>query len=537
MNCPTADKLSQFVDELLPKQEMAEIEAHVHSCTSCEKVVNAFQEEQRFVEETLQTPTLPENFTDLVLDQLEPYSKSKKQRKAVWKHAALTAAGVVLAVGIGATVNPAFAQFIGGLFSTDQVDEGLNIAAEAGLTKRVDLQVEDQGLTFVVEDVIADSSRVSLSYKVLNKNGKPQDTYLKNMNESENSITAIDQDGNLLNRLSTGWQEGSDYGFVGFSLGGHDELEKLTIAFDLVELNGVQGKWQLEVPVDLQENRKLTKSIDLNEVSASHHGVIVDLKNLQIAPSSSEMVYETSFAPEEFELAEEARKQFETEFGANKMDSLVYGVDTQIAYHIENADGKTIYSTYNPIDSDSNGMLGSSGEEGDKIGQTKWMDSFIPSQENNLTFVLDGVYKKELANLSLTIQPKNIKKQPVSVEYKGNHLAITSVKKNHDFSLQKSLNPIKKDTSVVIEMKGGRDTLSSDLGSWMVVDDKGNVYPGNPSGSVLNKKDKNGRFITTIELELDDLEEVPEQLTLHLVSSIHYYPVEKQWRVPLIGEN
>ena len=251
MNCPTADKLSQFVDQLLPEQEMAEIEAHLQSCTTCGKVVNAFQEEQRFIEETLQTPTLPENFTDLVLDQLEPYSKpAKPRRTAIWKRVALTAAGIVLAVGIGATVNPAFAQFIGGLFSTDQVDEGLQIAAEAGLTQRVDLEVEDQGLTLRVEDVIADSSRVSLSYQVLNKNGKPQDTYL-NMADSDNDITAIDQNGNVLHGLGTGWREGSDYGIVEFSLRDHNNLEQLTIQFNLVELNGVKGNWQLDVPVDL----------------------------------------------------------------------------------------------------------------------------------------------------------------------------------------------------------------------------------------------------------------------------------------------
>ena len=93
MSCPTADKLSQFVDELLPKQVMDEIEAHVQSCASCGKVVHAFQKEQRFIEETLQTPTLPENFTTLVLDQLEPYGKPKKHRRtAVWKRVVFSAA-------------------------------------------------------------------------------------------------------------------------------------------------------------------------------------------------------------------------------------------------------------------------------------------------------------------------------------------------------------------------------------------------------------------------------------------------------------
>src|SRR5699024_5001830 len=138
---------------------------------------------------------------------------------------------------------------------------GLKMAAEAGLTERVNLQVEDNGLTFIVEDVIADSSRVSLSYKVLNKNGLPQDTYL-NMADSENDITATDQSGNVLDSLGTGWQYGSDYGNVEFSLRDQDNVEKMTIHFNLVELNGVRGSWQLEVPVDLLETRKLSDTVD-----------------------------------------------------------------------------------------------------------------------------------------------------------------------------------------------------------------------------------------------------------------------------------
>lgn len=536
MNCPTVDKISQFVDDLLPKEEQVEIERHINSCVACAEVANAFQKEQQFIKDTLQTPTLPDNFTSLVLDQLEPYpTQIKAKRSAPWKRVMLTAAGIVFVVGLGTTLNPSFAQFIGGMFSTSQVDEGLQVAADAGLTKRVDLAVENQGLTLKVEDVIADSSRVTLSYQVLTKDGKPQDTYL-NVADSDNAITAVDQNGSVLNRLGTGWQEGSDYGIVEFSLRGQEDLEMLTITFDLVELDGVKGNWKLEVPVDLKETRKLTTTVDLNETTASSNGVVVDLKKLQIAPSSTEFIYETSFTPDVQAETEEAKRRFEKEFGAKHIDSLVYGVDTSIAYHIENGAGKTVYSTYNSVGGDSIGMLQSTGEETAVIGQTKWIDSFVPHKEDNLTFVLDGVYKKEPSNFSLTIHPRELKKQPMSFEYKGNHLTITKVKKKNEYSFQKSFNPIQKDTSVVISIEGGKDEISSELGSWIVVDEKGNVYPGNPSGSVLNKKDKNGRFITTIELELDGLKEVPEQLTLHLISSTHYYPEENPTRIPLFEQ-
>jgi len=523
MNCPTTDKLSQFVDELLPEQEMAEIKAHVQSCTTCGKVVNAFQEEQRFIEETLQTPNLPKNFTDFVLDQLEPYGKARKNRRmATWKRVAIAAAGIVVAVGIGATVNPSFAQFIGGLFSTDQVDEGLKIAAEAGLTQRVNLEVEDQGLTFVVEDVIADSSRVSLSYKVLNKNGKPQDTHL-NMADSDNDITATDQNGNELGGLGTGWQYGSDYGNVEFLLRDQDNIEKLTIQFNLVELNGVKGNWQLEVPVDLYENRKLTKMVDLKDATAIHHGVQVDLKKLQTAPSSIGLFFETAFTKEEQEKFEEAKRKFEEKFGKSSMDNLVFGNSSAIEYHIENEEGKVLYTTERNTNSNTAGLLQGSGRDLNTSGGTAWIHSFVPKGEDQLIFVMDGVYKKEPTDFSLTIKPKDIKKHPVSFDYKGYHLTVQSVKK-----------PLfGEDKSVIVKMEGGMDSLDADFGSWIAVDGKGNSYPATFSGSILDDKDKNGRHKAILDLQLNGLKEVPEELTLYLVTMTSYHPVEKQWRVPL----
>lgn len=525
MNCPTADKLTQFIDQLLSKHEMAEIEAHVQSCMSCGKVVNAFQEEQRFIEETLQTPTLPENFTDLVLDQLEPYGKPKKRRSAIWKRVALTAAGVVLAVGIGATVNPAFAQLIGGLFSTDQVDEGLQIAAESGLTKRVDLEVEDQGLTLRVEDVIADSSRVSLSYKVLNKDGKSLDTHLK-MPGTDNDITAIDQNGNVLDGLgfSTGWRKESEYGFFQFSLRGQDNFERLTIRFNLVELNGVKGNWQLDVPVDLLENSKLTKMADLKDATAVHHGVEIDLKQLQFAPSSIELYFDTAFTKEEWLKTEEAIRKFEGKFGISSMDNLVFGRSTAIKYHIENAEGKVIYS-----DSKTSGMLQVESKELSTPGGTGWIHSFVPINEDQLTFVLDGVYKKEPTDFSLTFKPKDINEHPVSFDHKGTHLTIKSVKK--------TMYRNRKDHYVVIEMEGDTDSRDADLGNYIAVDGNGNSYPTKFVASVTDHKVKNGRYGATLELYLESLEEVPEELTLHLVSMRNYYPVEEQWKVPLTDEN
>lgn len=524
MNCPTVDKLAQFTDNLLSKEEQHTIEMHVNSCTSCSKIVDAFKEENRFIEETLQTPMLPEDFTDLILEQIEPYRKPKKlRRNATWKRVAISAAGLVLAVGIGATVNPSFAKFLGGLFSTDQVDDGLQMAADAGLMQRVDLQVEDQGLTFVAEDVIADSSRISLSYKILNKNGKPMDTDLR-FHESGNEVTAADQNGRMLSQWGTSWQDGSDYGNIEFTMSNHSEAENVTIRFDLVEINGVKGNWKLEVPVDLQENRKLTKIIDLNGATAIHHGVQIQLQKLQTAPSSMELYFETIFTQEEQNKFEAAKRGTEEMFGKDSLDSLIYGESTEIAYHIENADGDAIYASGRSTP-EATGMLNGSGED-DVSGGTTWINSFVPKNEDQLTFVLDGVYKTELTDLSFTFKPNHVTKNPAVFDYKGNKLTVKSVTK-----------PLfGEEKSVIVKLRGGMEALDADFGSWIAVDGEGNSYPATYSGSISDSTDENGRHIAKLDLQLDGLEEVPEELTLHLVSMRNYYPVENQWKVPLTGE-
>ena len=162
MKCPTIDKISQYVDD---SHAFEDIALHVRNCAECQRVVEAFESEQLIIKETLQTPTLPDDFATLVLDQLEPYEQQGGPRKsAPWKRILLSAASVVLALGVSATLNPSFAEWVGGLFSTDQVDRGLKLAMEAGIADRVDLEVADSGITFKVEDVIADSDRVAFIF-------------------------------------------------------------------------------------------------------------------------------------------------------------------------------------------------------------------------------------------------------------------------------------------------------------------------------------------------------------------------------------
>lgn len=536
MNCPTVDKLSQYVDNLLLEEEHAQIQTHVKGCHDCIHVVKAFEAEQLFLKETLQNPSLPDDFASSVLNQLEPYEQNLTRKKTVWKRLLLPAAVVVLAFGLTTSLSPSFAEWIGGLFATDRVDEGLRMASDAGFAERVNLEVTDQNLTVKVEDVVADSSRVAFSYQVLNKAGKPQDAYL-DFAESKNEIYAFDQNGKKLEISSMGWSDSDDYGLIELSIRDKEGLEGLTIKLDLIEVKGVRGSWQLEIPIDLRESLKSTKTVALHDIQTSAHGVTVEMKEVRYAPSSNEIMYETSFTNEEKIKVEQQLQKLEQEFGKNRVHSFM-GYGTAIQYHLENQESKPIYYHNAFLEGNGHtsdvGLIQGSGSGGEQLGQVEWNESFIPKKvEEKLTFVLDGVIKTVPSDFSIKIKPNDLKKQPVSFEYEGNYMTIKKVKKENEFSLKKSILPVEKESFLEIVIEGGKEAGSSEFGSWMIVNDQGQPYMTNHSGSILDEKDENGHYKTTVELRAYEIDEVPEELTLHLISVTRYHEVEDKWKVPL----
>ncbi len=532
------------------RQAFEDIALHVGSCAECQRVVEAFEGEQCFIKETLHTPTLPDDFASLVLDQLEPYEQQAGRRKrAPWKRLLLSAAGIVFALGVSATLSPSFAEWIGGMFSTEQadsnaaiVDDGLRIAMEAGLAERVNLAVTDNGITFKVEDVIVDSSRVAISYQILNKNGKPQDTYFE-WADSENKIMVMGPNGTIRERVGVGWQEDSDYGLIRFSISEQEALENITVLVDLVELNGVKGNWKLEVPIDVMKHKNLTTTVPLQEAATIQHGVTIQMKDMQFAPSLTELAYETGFTQEEQARVAQEIEQLEAQIGGESVNPEIafrkYG--TAIEYHIDNEDNKTIYNHYYESFFIKDSQLGdlnhyqSSSNDGEQLGQVMWNQSFIPQQgDRKLTFVLDGVYKTVPTDFSVTFKPKELKRNPVSFEYEGNFITIKKADTKGEYSLRKSLIPVERETVFMIEMAGGIEATASDLGNWVLVDGEGNSYPTYESGSTsFKQKDKEGRYKTVMDLKVYELDEVPEELTLHLVSVTRYEEVKEKWAVPL----
>jgi hypothetical protein len=103
----------------------------------------------------------------------------------------------------------------------------------------------------------------------------------------------------------------------------------------------------------------------------------------------------------------------------------------------------------------------------------------------------------------------------------------------NEYSLQKSIIPLKKEKMLKIEMEGGREATATELGQWVLVDQDGKAYQTYGGSGVSDEKDDNGRYKTTIELTIYNLKEVPEEFTLHLISVTRFHKLDEKWKVPL----
>jgi hypothetical protein len=537
MKCPAEVKLLQFADHLLEEQELAEMKEHISICAYCHSKLKEFQNENLFLKETLQTPNLPDPFTAAIIDQLEPYESMpvlRKKKIRPWKRILAAAAGLTITLGISTTFSPALAGWIDGLFSSDQVDEGLQIASREGFVTPVNMEVADNGLIFKVEDVIADSSRITFSYQVLDENGKAKKPYI-DLQDQKNSITAVDTKGNIFDLSSMSWSNREEYGQVEFTIQGQLVPEQLNVQFDLSEMAGKEGNWKLTVPVDLRPSLKATESVSLANAATTQHGVSVRLKEIRYSPSASELMYETSFDKEELERYKTEIRDLEERFGEHTLT----GYGNKIQYHIENEQGNIIsqhqvFKDGQGHPSDSGGLF-ATGKDLAELGQVAWIDTFVPQKKaSKLLFVLDGIFKMEPADFAVTFKPDELKKQPVTFEYEGNFVTIKEAKVKNEYSLQKSLNPIKNEKIFTLELEGGKEARSSLLGYWVLVDNKGRTYSTVHSGSILDEKDENGRYKTKTTLySYDFTGEIPEELTLQLLSVERYYELKDKWKVPL----
>lgn len=75
-------------------------------------------------------------------------------------------------MAIGTQVSPAFAAFLSSFFQTITGEAGLRQAAKQGFSTELNQAVSDNGITLRVKEVIADPTRIVLSYVLEDAQGR-----------------------------------------------------------------------------------------------------------------------------------------------------------------------------------------------------------------------------------------------------------------------------------------------------------------------------------------------------------------------------
>ncbi|WP_193769125.1 DUF4179 domain-containing protein [Metasolibacillus meyeri] len=495
MNCPSADKLSQYVDGLLAENERQSIQRHVGSCPICQEIVELFQGEEQFMKETLQEPLLPADFNEQVLVQLQSYKK-KKSLRAKWVAVAAT---ILFTLGIMGAMTPSFAQFITSLFATERVDKGLNEAERTGFVEQVDYAVTNQGYTVQVEEVMVDMTRIVFIYKVLNSDGQA---------ESINGGVM----GEMVFQLSSGERIDA---FVG---GGGQRLEEGTahlveletpsaieedmiLQWHIQEIAGVKGKWQLDILLPIEKALAVLKKVEFQDVVYEYGDVRAVFDRIEYSPSATTIRYRT-----EYVNPSSAIRNLEPAYR-----------DLELAYTIEDEQGDMIASNWTYVDLFEDVTV--SGEisanasfsEDRLIWERK--ESFKPFKVEKPTLVIEGFVRYVPSGDAITFHPKQLQQRP-AIDYNGKNITITAMEQRE--GEWEGAEPF-----IAIDLAYAIDEIKDEFTHFKLEDAAGNYY------DVAYTRDEN------ITLKVEGLDNLDQQFTLHLISARTFEKAEDRLRIPL----
>lgn len=504
MNCPSVDKLTQYADQLLTQEEQQNIEKHLKQCGSCQQIVALFEGEDQFLKDTLQAPTLSDDFEAQILAQVKPY----KKKRTLWKVGSGVAAAAVLSVGILTAVSPSFAQLITSFFSTEQVDTGLQEAEILGFVEAVNYEVTSNGLTVRVDEVMADSTRIAFTYQIIDKNGKIKNPHFDNWNEKNNMIF-VNKDNEELPQEDYGswsYKEG-DIGF--FELRTPNVTEDVLLKWQIREINGKEGNWDMDIPIPIEKALASMTVVDLQNATYAQQNVSVTFEEVRFSPSATEINYTTAFTEplKETKLSEKAHTPPEVD----------------VAYTIEAENGEVLATnfTYGRYFGENNGVISALGSTSEDQQQKSMKEMFVPIKTEKPTLVVTGFLNHETVEESVKFQPSNLKnsnKDKPTLILNDEPVIIKSMKQVNKTSWKMGWPFIQRERYTEIMIDYDREKIKEELDSWVLEDSKGELY------TVYNNGD------SMLVYGLDSLD---QEFTLHLTKVVKFNPLEEPWRLPL----
>ena len=500
MKCQDIEKyIVPYVDNEISRELRLIVEAHLQACPSCQQWVAKLQDESAKTHEP-STPLPPRS------------SRRRRKGKNRRKWTAVTIAFLLIALLIGTSF-------------LIRLGEGLGLkkAAEQWFSTPANASVTDQGITLKIKDILADPSRVVVTYVLVDDQGEIlPDLYFET--SGPNQLYVTDEKGEKIAE-GAGFQRGEQYADLTFSL--RNPPNHIVVHMDVKQYGARDIKpvqWSLKIPVDIEKNMAASKTIPIDQSFTTPEGLNLHAKQVTYAPSATRLEIETNWRAEAKErIQKQARERLQIDLDEAFLRDLF---SHKISYHMEDEQGQ-IYADMVPgsVNQTKTVSLAEYTVENDaeKYGWYGWYGSFVPYEgQGKLFLVLDEITVNEPADISLSFNPKKLTQQPFRQQIGENTY---------------TLSPLVQET---VEGTGERvwrmelDIVGTTASwpKWFLRDDTGRSYPvaidyqrspieGSSSGAHVKE--------TLLIKELDHL---PSQLTLVMQTQKKTYD-NFQWRVEI----
>ncbi|KJB88848.1 hypothetical protein AZ66_05165 [Paenibacillus sp. E194] len=489
----------------------------------------------RIIEE-IEKIDIPEELRERSIMGVRQAKRELRQTGGVMKIAkvaGITAAGLVLAVALGAATSPTFAEVVKSWFSLNKTDEGLKKAADEGFAEPINKQVTDQGITLKVKEVIHDVLRISILYGI-EQDGKSMDsdrlfdTFIPNGSEDDpyvNRYEIVDGNGNVLPLRLQQTHAGNDRILIlslddlvpGQEISDMSDLpNQITVRFDINQIGKTRGKWYLDVPIDLMKAKASTTIVPLNKRYESQMGFSVDVNQLRHGPSKSELLLQVN-ETQAWRSAQKTDPMFRYEIKDGKGD-IVAAYDGLVRRELAIGNKNVLQQSLH-----GQGTL----------GHMRYRHAFVPFEETkDLTLEMTAIYTQERFSKgdSIALDPAVLMKEPLRKEVKGKSIVFKARMKTEEVPEQM------KDGYKAFQGKGwileaeqqlGSDTLDLE---WRMMDKQGKEIRAESATEL--EQDSQGKYRNRKLFFFEGQSEIPGSLNVSLESWTKKTPIS--WSIPLV---
>ncbi|KPV60847.1 hypothetical protein QJ48_03260 [Paenibacillus sp. A3] len=540
MKCLIFEQMMAYLDGEVPLQERQQMDSHLAACSACRTALESCMSDFAAFDALSDALPLPDSFTNEIMAAISSKAAENKTepklktidlilntcwRGSMKKKMVVTAAGLAIAISIGAYTSPTFASYVQSL---------LNLQAET----------KDQDIVFKVTNAAITPDQISVQYEFL-KNGvrlSYEDTakpFRFNMDEKQldfygygneedesrkNDVYVTDEQGNkLIDRSlihATGYKNDSSLISIHLIPEMFEKLpEKIVLHVEVNKVAGKEGKWHLTAPINVKELKEKSGFVITDKNFTFPNGTILNLKGWQSINSVSSIAA----------VFVDSKHGWANEYGP-----------TQFGFQVTNKQGEAV-AVYDPAGLQDVNYVGNVAGSDSMAGLGYQFKRF--KEDDDYTFELTSFHSYDKLGLDLNLDPQAIAKKPLVKDLGGGKtLKITKVELKTDDGLKevpvRQVNglPVDQeiapvgDKGIFIEVEGRLDKETVNLTNWKVkVDNQEKEWVvWDPTRL---KQDENGNYKFRKVIIIRDVEKMPKNITLESVALNKKAAID--WKVPL----